>query len=179
MREIEAKILEVNKPKLIKKLKEFGAKKSLDENVTALFYDFPDKKLHKNKSILRLRKKGKIVELTFKKHISKTKAKISEEIEVNVLDFPKTQRILESIGLKLGKISKKHRLSYTIGKTHFEFDTFPNTPTFLEIEAPSEKILEKYIKLFGFKASDAKAWTGGQVLEYYKKKQSLKQKSKF
>ncbi|MDO8646952.1 MAG: class IV adenylate cyclase [Candidatus Diapherotrites archaeon] len=170
MREIEAKILEVNTPRLVKKLKALGAKKNLDEKVTAFFYDFPGRKLHNQKSMLRLRKKGKIVELTFKKRVSKAKAKISEEIEVNVPDFSRTQKILESIGLRLEKISKKHRLSYNIEKTHFEFDTFKGIPTFLEIEAPSEKVLEKYVKLLGFKASDAKAWTGKEVLDYYANK---------
>lgn len=49
MKEIEAKILEINKEKVMTKLEDLGAKKILDSELIATFYDFEDKRLKKKK----------------------------------------------------------------------------------------------------------------------------------
>ena len=170
MEEIEVKILEINKKETVRKLKRLGAKKVSDGDTNAILFDFPNKKLKKAGKLLRLRTSGKKIELTLKKKISKKKTKIMKEHEVDLNDFEIARDILKGIGLKESKIYVKNRTSYKLGKVKFEFDTLPGIPTYLEIEAPTEKIIEKCVKKLGFSMSDTKPWNAKDILKYYKEK---------
>lgn len=169
MKELEVKILEINKKEVIKKLENLGAKKILDSNVNAIHFDFDDYSLSKQDKILRLRRKGDITELTFKRKISKKKAKIVEELEVKVDDFGSMKKVLERLGLKKIKQYTKHRISYNLNDVHFELDTYPGIPTFLEIEAPDIKKVKESVEKLGYSMKDAKSWNGWDVLKYYRK----------
>jgi adenylate cyclase class 2 len=169
MQEIEVKILEIDKDSLIAKLKSLGAKKDSEGNMRYILFDFADRRLKRSGKLLRLRSNGKDVELTFKGNISRKKAKIAEEHEVQVDDFDTAMKILSSIGLTRTKTYFKHRISYVLGKVRFEIDTLPGIPTFLEIEAPSTALIEKFVAKLGFSMKDAKPWTGKDVMRHYKK----------
>jgi len=174
MEEIEVKILDIDKNKVIKRLEELGARKTFEGDVHASYFDFPDKRLDKNDSFLRLRKKGDIVELTFKKLISREKAKIMQEDEVVVNDFENMIKILKDLGLvELRNEAKKHRVSYELEKVHFEIDSPDDIPAYLEIEAPDLEKLENAVEKVGFSMKDAKPWSGKHVREYYQKKYNL------
>jgi adenylate cyclase, class 2 len=170
MKEIEVKILEVNKVEIVKKLESFGAKKIFDGKIIGSYFDFEDGRLKKQDKLLRLRKKGDITELTLKQKLICKKAKIAEEQEVIVSNHEMMKKILFSIGLKEIAVFSKHRISYGLDNVHFEFDSFPNIPEFLEIEAKTVSELEKHIKKLGFSMKDAKAWSGRDVINHYKKK---------
>lgn len=175
MQEIEIKIIEINKKEIIKKLRKMDAKKSFDGIIEGVFLDYPDKKLHKNKELLRLRKAGKKVFLTFKGKLEKGKVKSCEEKEIEVMDFEKTKELLLSAGFVIQKETMaKHRVSYTLGKTHFEIETpikeYSFIPPFMEIESTSETNIYKYAKLLGFEKKDCLNWTGKDVINHYKKK---------
>ncbi|MBI4016150.1 MAG: class IV adenylate cyclase [Candidatus Aenigmarchaeota archaeon] len=174
MQEIEVKILEIDKERIDDKLRTLGARKTFDGIVTAVYYDFPDGYLEKQDKTLRLRKKESVIEtqteFTSKTPVSRKKAKIMTEHEVCVDDYDKMKKLLESIGFIEYKTLIKQRISYSIGKVHFEIDTLPNIPTFLEIEAPDIKTLEKQVTLLGYKMKDAKPWSGKDVMKYYGKK---------
>ena len=168
MKEIEVKILNVNKKEIEKKLLALGAEKNFDDNIDAIYYSIPQKKEKKKKTVLRLRQKGNIVELTYK-HRTKTKCvKICDEYEVKVSDFEEMKKILKSLDYKIKTEIKKHRTSYHINNVHFELDTYPNEPTLLEIEAPNIKTIEKYVKLLSYTMKDAKGWSYAEILNYYK-----------
>ena len=169
MREVEVKILEINRNEIIKKLELLGAKKVFEGNVSALYYDFDNLILTKEDKTLRLRKKGEKAELTFKQKISKDKAKIMDEHEIQIENFETTKKILESIGLKEIKRLDKHRLSYSLGNVHFELDTLPGIPTFLEIESEDLETVKKSVEKLELSMKDAKPWSGKEVLEYYRK----------
>jgi len=174
MHEVEIKILDVDREKVIDKLLKLGAKKIFDDIIYAVKYDTPDKKLEKDNKMLRLRMEGKKAVLTFKKNISKGKAKTAEEFETEVPDLEEMSKILEGIGFAKLATFKKRRISYKIKDIRFEFekyfDDYEKIPEFLEIEAEDVETLFKYVKLLGFKESDAHAWTIIDVMKYYESK---------
>ncbi len=170
MKEIEVKILNIKEKQIIKKLKKLGAKKVFEGKIIASYFDFEDKSLSKENKIIRLRTKGKLAELTFKKSISKKEAKIAEEYNVITDDYKDMKKILNLLGLKEKIKQTKYRTSFTLDDVHFELDKFDSIPIFLEVEAPNIEKLKEYIKKLGFSMKDTKPWTGKNVLDYYKSK---------
>ena len=164
MKEIEVKILEINKTQIERKLKSLGAKKVFDGDVYAIYFK------NKNNTI-RLRKKGNKSYLTVKLKLRSKKAKVREEHEIEVSDFEITKKILELLGLKKYINQKKHRTSYKIKDTIFEIDKYSGKysriPAFLEIEGKKVNEIYKYAKLLGFKEEQCKPWTGKDLIEYY------------
>ena len=119
--------------------------------------------------MLRLRKNPEEILLTFKEKISDKKIKVWKELEIKPDNFELLREILKEIGMKESKNYRKNRVSYAIGKVKFELDSMPGIPTFLEIEAPTQEKVKKFVEKLGFSMSDAKPWTGKDVLKYYGK----------
>lgn len=172
MDEIEVKILEVDVQDVMRKLKKLGAKKTFDGEVVAQFFDFPDRSLKKRQEIVRLRTMGSKSFLTFKKKRSQKAVKIMDEREIEVKDPAVLRSILAGIGLCETLMLKKHRISYTRGKIHFEIDSHDGIPPFLEVEAKTRKEVERAVQLLGFSMMDAKPWTGGDVFRHYGRKRT-------
>jgi len=100
MKEIEVKILNINKQKVEESLQILGAKKVFDGEMFAYFYDFKDGSITKSHSVMRLRKEGDIAMLTFKKVLGKQGVKIAEENSVEVSNLSEMKKILENLGLE-------------------------------------------------------------------------------
>lgn len=174
MREIEVKILEINKNELERKLLSMGAKKVFDDIIEAHFFDFKDKSIKKARGSFRLRKYGSEAVITFKKFVPAKNVKARDEFEVRVSDFDTAKRILDCLGLKEWGYVKKKRVSYALPSAHFEFDKYIGrlsfVPYFLEIEAKNSEILYHYAKLLGFEKRDCRPWNTSQIIDYYKNK---------
>jgi len=174
MREIEAKILEINRKKVEDTLTKMGAEKVFDGKMETFFYDFKDGSIVKAKNVLRLRKEKDEVILTYKKVAETQEAKIAEEYSVVVSDPVVMQKILESLGLVLIENMQKWRISYELEGTHFDIDRYLGkygyVPEFLEIEAESTDAIHENAKKLGFKAEDCLPWSTVQVIEYYERK---------
>ena len=166
-KEIEVKVIEINKEEMIKKLLSLGAKKVFDGDIQAITYDFFDNSLKKNESFIRLRLKGDKAFITYKKKISKDCAKIMEEIETEVKDFTLMQAILEKINLVPQKSYNKKRESYQIGDVLFEFDDYECIPIYMEIEAPSSEIINEYLSKLNIPIERVKAWGFGELFAYH------------
>ena len=136
MKEIELKILNINVKEVKEKLKELQAQKVFDGNVHATHLDSKDYRLRKEGKDLRVRTVGDKIEFCFKGPNESSKFKTKEEIEVNTSSLQDTIKILNKLGFEAWGEFKKHRESYKIGNVRFEIDTYPELPTFLEIEAP-------------------------------------------
>lgn len=170
MEEIEIKILEINKDEVVKKLEKLGAKKIFDGDMCAVRFDYPNNEFEKQGKLIRLRKKAKKVELTYKERIPNSKAKSMQEFGVFVSSFEGMEEILKGIGfVEHGKI-EKNRITYKLGDVHFEIDTMSGIPTFLEIEAPILDLISFYVKKLGFQENQVKPWSVKDVIEYYAKK---------
>jgi adenylate cyclase, class 2 len=170
MKEIEVKILDINKEQIRRKLKILKAEKIFSGEVHTISLDFPNRSLSKKNSILRLRRLGDKVELCFKGKQEKSNFKIRQEIETITDDFEKTLKIFENLGLKRFYEGKKHRESYRLGKTKFEIDTWPDIPAFLEIEAPTEKDVVTAVKMLGYNMNQATNLSGRELHQLYHRK---------
>ena len=171
MQEHEVKVLDVNVADTIRKLEAIGAKKVFEGELSAYYFDFSDKRLSEKDKSLRLRKKGSLIEITYKESLGKTRMKAMDEHECHADDFETMRRIFNGIGLEEYKRTTKHRISYQFGDLKFELDTYPGIPTFLEFEAPSESRLEHAVRLMGYDMDrDTKPWSGKRVLEHYGKR---------
>jgi predicted adenylyl cyclase CyaB len=146
MIEIEIKVLEINKEEMIDKLIHLGAKKVLDEDVEAYYYDGNNLK---KGQVLRLRKIGNKNFLTFKKKIHDKEISKREEHEIEISDLNKMHEILKNLNFNVIEKVNKHRTSYKIQETLFEIDEFKNEniPCLMEIESISKKKIMEFVKL--------------------------------
>lgn len=173
MKEIEIKILGINKERIISRLNQLGAKKIFQGQISGTVYDTNKNDLKRKKIFLRLRKEGNKSVLCFKsKKERNNQAKIREETEVEIDSIKDMSKILNGIGFFQTYQSRKYRISYRFGNIKFEIDTYLNLkiPTFLEIEAPSIKEIEKGVKLLGYGMNNTNSWSLPEVIKYYSKK---------
>ncbi len=171
MQEIEVKILDIDQEEVIKSLIDLGAEKIFDGEVHSIAFDFPDHRLDKKDSFVRVRKVGSQVELCFKGENTHSTFKSREEIEVNVSGFNDTIKILEKIGLEKFHEGTKHRQSYKFEDVRFEIDTWENIPPFLEIEAKTEEKVKEFVERLGFTMKQTNNWSYLDIEEHYKNEQ--------
>jgi adenylate cyclase, class 2 len=174
MKEIEAKILEIDRQKTEEILANLGANKIFEGEIETFFFDFKDGSIIKAKNVLRLRKEQNQIELTFKKvQITKT-AKVAEEYSVEISNLETMKTILESLGLSVIEKMQKHRISYKLEQARFDIDRYLGDysyiPEFLEIEAENPNSLHKYAAFLGFKAEDCLPWSTNELINYYVKR---------
>jgi len=171
MKEVEIKILEINKREVIARLLREGARKIFQGTLETVYYDFPNRSLRKNGKVIRLRNEKNGCEMTFKKKMRSSKAKVMQEIEVGVSDYSKIARIFKGIGLKPIFRAKKIRTSYRLGAARFEIDEYPGIPVFLEIETTSVAALSKVMNRMSFKKDQIKHWSTFELFKHYKQKE--------
>jgi len=176
MKEVEVKIIEIDRETVEDKLRSLGAKKTLDDDVETLFFDFPDNSISKAKNLLRLRRVGIETTLTFKKFVENGLAKVRVEHEVSVSDLEATISIMESLGLITTLRMEKHRTSYALKNgVAVEIDKYAGQyayiPTLLEIEGADTPTIHEQAKLLGFEPEQCKSWTTFDLIDYYSSKQ--------
>lgn len=142
MIEYEARILEIEKEKLEKKLESLGAKKVADFNYKRRIYNFNPAI---NSKWIRLRTDGKNTTLTIKEIKSNTMDG-TEEIEIQVSDFEQTNSILNKLGYKSHTYQENKRTRYILDNIEIDIDTWPYIPTYVEIEGKSTEEVENMIK---------------------------------
>jgi len=180
MKELEVKILEVNRKKVEETLAGLGATKVFDGEIQTMFFDFKDASIGKAKNVLRLRKEQDKTELTYKKvHMSET-AKLADEYSVDVSDPQTMKKILENLGLSLTECMQKHRVSYTLDHTRFDIDCYVGNydyiPELLEIESENIDLIHKYASLLDFKAEDCLPWSTAELIRHYSLKKGKTEK---
>ena len=96
-------------------------------------FDWPDGRLRKSHSSIRLRREGKISTLTFKGPPQSTTMKVREEIETTVQDESSLVTILERLGLRLCFHYQKYRQEFQHLGVVLAIDETP-IGTFVELE---------------------------------------------
>ena len=141
--EYEVRVLEINKDQLLKKLKNVGAEFCWDHLQRRYVYDFIPKIEGK---WIRLRTNGDRTTLTIKNIVS-SEIDGTQELEVEVDDFEKTNLILNELGFVAKGYQENRRIQYLLDGVEIDIDSWPLIPTYLEIEGKSEedvyKVLEK------------------------------------
>jgi adenylate cyclase, class 2 len=116
-------------------------------------YDTPDFALRRQGSLLRLRRAGRRITLTFKGPASVLKHKSREELECRVPDFELLDQIIKGIGFQPVFCYEKVRTEYS-GEAGTGTVTLDVTPIgdYLELEGEPEWI-DRTARLLGFDES--------------------------
>lgn len=133
--EYEIRVLEIDKEKLIKKLKELGAEFKGNNEQRRYVYDIIPKEDGK---WVRLRTNGRKTTLTYKNVVKKT-IDGTKELEVEVSDFEKTNELLENMGIKSKGYQENKRTQYILNGVEIDIDSWPMIPTYVEIEGKNEE----------------------------------------
>jgi len=177
MKEIEIKVIEIDRKKVEDDLATQGAVRTFDGGVETWFFDFQDATITRAGNLLRLRRIGEKTDLTFKKFEESQSAKVRDEYEVSISDFETMCLILESLGLISTLRMKKHRTSYKL-KSGVEVDIdkyageYSHIPELLEIEGEDLETIYQHAKLLGFQPEDCKPWTTFELIESYSGKKA-------
>lgn len=122
-------------------------------------FDFPDLRLRRSRSVIRLRREGKRSLLTFKgPPVESTDYKIRREIETEVADGGRLREILQSMGLREVFCYEKIRTTYAPGRKgnagagQVEFDQTP-IGDYLELEGP-QRWIDAVARQLGFSRTD-------------------------
>ena len=145
--ETEIRILEIKQEEWIAKLEEIGAILEGNWLQKRKVYDFQP--VIENKWI-RLRTNGKTTTLAIKEITDENIANGTNELEIEVSNFEKTAQILEELGYHYRSLEENKRIRYRYNNIEIDIDTWPLIPTYVEIEAPTEKEITDFLKNFTF-----------------------------
>ena len=164
MKEIEVKILNINRNLIEERLINLKATQKFNGLIYDAFYDFPDGRLKHTQTLLRLRRTPEETYLTSKLKGQKNPLyKCRTEYEVTVSAFETLKAILKSLNLHIWLELEKKRTSYVWGNVSFEFDTYVDRfdfiPCFLEIEASDTSLITDAVSQLNLNIEDCKPWS--------------------
>ncbi|MCG3039724.1 class IV adenylate cyclase [Streptomyces sp. S1A] len=161
--EYEAKFLAVDVTDLQTRLTRLGAVQVLPRTLLT-------RKIFENDALdvgawIRLRNEGIRSTLTLKQVTDATTIDGTTEVETEVADLHAMAEILRRIGLREVRYQENYREEWRLGEVVFDFDTWPDLPTFVEIEGPDEASVRQAAALLELDYSEARF---GSVDEIYK-----------
>ena len=144
-KEIEIRLLDIDKESFIKQILSLGASKDSEFLQRRYTYDFNP--VAKNKWI-RLRTNGIKTTLTIK-NVESSNIDGTKEVEIEVSDFDTANEILKELGYFPRGIQENKRIKYDLNGVEVDIDTWPMIPTYLEIEGTSEEEVYNTLDLLG------------------------------
>lgn len=141
--EYEIRALEINTEEMIRKLEKLGATKKGEFNQKRYVYNL---RPAENGKWIRLRTNGEDTTLTYK-YIASDTIDGTKEVEIKVDDFEKTNELLEKIGFMNKGYQENNRIQYSLNGVEIDIDSWPQIPTYMEIEGGSEKEVIKIVEL--------------------------------
>ncbi|MFC9041064.1 class IV adenylate cyclase [[Kitasatospora] papulosa] len=161
--EYEAKFLAIDVDGLQAKLIALGAAQTFPRTLLT-------RKIFENDALeggawIRLRDEATRSTLTLKQVTDSTTIDGTTEIETEVSDLHATAEILRSVGLREVRYQENYREEWRLGEVAFDFDTWPDLPTFVEIEGPDEASVRQAAALLDLDYAEARF---GSVDEIYK-----------
>ncbi|MCX4981117.1 class IV adenylate cyclase [Streptomyces sp. NBC_00572] len=165
--EYEAKFLNIDVIALQDKLTALGATRSFPRTLLT-------RKIFENDALdggswLRLRDEGTRSTLTLKQVTDATTIDGTTEIETEVTDLHAMADILRRLGLTEVRYQENYREEWRLGEVAFDFDTWPDLSTFVEIEGPDEVSVRQAANLLDLDYAEARF---GSVDEIYKSEAS-------
>lgn len=167
MREIEAKVLEVDADAVAETLEDLGAEPGFDGEVRSRFYDLPDRTFEERGEVLRVRERGEYAFLTYKQPVSRDGMKVMEEMEFEVAGLAEADQFLTGIGFDRVHERTKHRTVWQEGDALYVVDRYEGVPPLLEVEAPSRERVVEAFEALGYAEEELVSWDAGEVMEHY------------
>ncbi|MFJ6568801.1 class IV adenylate cyclase [Streptomyces sp. NPDC091292] len=161
--EYEAKFLAVDVDDLQARLTALGAMRAFPRTLLT-------RKIFENDALeggawVRLRDEATRSTLTLKQVTDPTTIDGTTEIETEVSDLLAMAEILRKLGLREVRYQENYREEWRLGEAVFDFDTWPDLPTFVEIEGPDEASVRQAAALLDLDYAEARF---GSVDEIYK-----------
>ncbi|MFM9608066.1 CYTH domain-containing protein [Streptomyces niveiscabiei] len=161
--EYEATFLDVDVVELQARLRELGAVQVMPRTLLTRRI-FESGALGRG-AWVRLRDEGARATLTVKQVSDPASIDGTTEVETEVGDLKATAEILRLVGLVEVRYQENYREEWRLGDVVFDFDTWPDLPTFVEIEGPDEAAVRRAAALLELDYARARF---GSVDEIYK-----------
>ena len=179
MKEVEIKIKNIDKEKIVEKITSLGAKKKFSGRVIDFRFDTIDRDLSRQGKVLRVRQKGFLTFLNFKGKKRNDDENIigRNEIGVRVSNLGKMQTILNEMGyIKIFELNK-FRTEYKLEDVSFDIDEYVGLDPILEIESDNYDTVKKYLQKLEINEEDIKRLYIREIIQA-KKKYDLENKNK-
>ncbi|MCI8655569.1 MAG: CYTH domain-containing protein [Clostridia bacterium] len=124
------------------------------------------KKFHTNpKKWIRVRQTNRITTLTVKHILADNGTKIQQMLETEMIvpSMKEANDFLEALGYSHKCYEEKKRITYKLNEHIIDIDTWPQIPTYMEIEGKDEKDLEETLKLLGYCMKDTVSCTADEI----------------
>lgn len=152
--EYEAKFLNIDVDAVRGQLQAAGAERAFDRALfTRLIFE---NDAVQGEQWLRLRDEGGKTTLTLKQVSDATTINGTTEIEIEVNSLDTTTELLKAIGLRQVRYQQNYREEWQLGDITYDLDTWPDLPTFIEIEGPSEDAVRTAVTDLGFDYNQAR-----------------------
>lgn len=161
--EYEVRLLEIEKEKTIQKLESLGAELKWEALQKRYTYDFSP--VIKEKWI-RLRTNGNTSTLTIKNIVS-SKIDGTQELEIEVDDFEKTNLILKELGYVPKAYQENKRCQYVLDGVEIDIDSWPLIPTYMEVEGKSEDEVYKILERLEVDYKNVTSHSVDEIYKYY------------
>jgi adenylate cyclase, class 2 len=165
-KEYEATFLEIDEGAVKNQLTAMGAQLRKPRQLMKRVI-FESDTLRAQHSWVRLRDEGRSITLTLKQVTSDATINGTNELEFVVSDLQKADEFLKRIGLERKNYQENYREEWVLGDIKYDIDTWPDIPTFLEIEGPDEASVREAAGKLGFNYTEA--WFGSIDIIYLKK----------
>lgn len=161
MKEIEIKVLGVEKRVLERRIRALGGRRIGGGMMIVKHFDFPDGRLRRKGELIRVRTIGRgTCEFAYKgPKIGVGKCKIREEIQTLAENPEAICRILLMTGMKETFYCEKKRASWAIGRACIDIDEYPKGIIYAEIEGGSEKLVYRVLERLGLRGSEVSCET--------------------
>ncbi len=144
--EVEVRLLNVDKESIKAKLESLGAEFQWERLQKRYVYDFHPALPHK---WIRLRTNGVETTLTIK-NVKTEEMDGTEELEIVVDDFDKTNLILKELGYVPKALQENKRCRYYLDGVEVDIDSWPLIPDYVEIEGKNKEEVRKIVNMLGF-----------------------------
>ncbi|WP_052849938.1 class IV adenylate cyclase [Streptomyces avicenniae] len=152
--EYEAKFLAIDAESIRGKLRAAGAEQIFSRTMfTRLIFE---NDAVRGEQWLRLRDEGGKKTLTLKQVSDASHIGGTTEIEIEVNDLDTTAELLKAVGLRQVRYQQNYREEWQRDDITYDFDTWPDLPTFLEVEGPSEEAVRRAVADLGLDYADAR-----------------------
>lgn len=152
--EYEAKFLAVDADALRDQLRARGAEQVFGKTLfTRLIFE---NDAVQGEQWLRLRDEGGKITLTLKQVTDATHINGTTEIEIEVNSLETTAELLKALGLRQVRYQQNYREEWQLDGVAYDFDTWPDLPTFLEIESSSENAVRGAVAALGLDYDEAR-----------------------
>lgn len=167
MKELEKKILEIDKKKVADNLEKMGAAKTFEGLLKVRYLDTNDEKIRKSGDLLRVREFGdEYTEIVYKtnKRIENG-CKVYDEYTFKGKSFEDALNFFKKLDLKTTCSYEKKRTVYYYQDSEIVIDEYPGIPPFLEIESENANQIEDIIKYLGLNEYESSCETINELLE--------------